>query len=100
MTASGFAARTVSAVAVTFVRTSTSSCSISCSRLRTMSPNSARLVTRTAQTICPPRRSSFSSSVTLWPRRAAMMAAFRPAGPPPITVTRFGVAARCRVPMP
>ena len=29
-----------------------------------------------------------------------MTAAFKPAGPPPTTTTRLGVATRCNVPMP
>jgi hypothetical protein len=41
---------------------------------------------------CPPIRSAASNKVTRCPRRAAVTAAANPAGPDPITATRFGAA--------
>ena len=42
---------------------------------------------------CPPIRSDFSKTVTLWPRCAAVMAAAIPAAPAPTTATRRGTEA-------
>ncbi len=46
-----------------------------------------------ARRILPPRMSPFSYSVTAWPLCAAVNAAYRPPGPPPITITFFFVCA-------
>ncbi len=73
-------------------RNSSTPASSSCtSRSSTAVQNSSRPGGTAARLSCPPSTSLFSNRVTAWPRSAAVMAAFMPAGPPPTTATRLAL---------
>ena len=92
-TPSGVSPATASAVASVPSRTSTPAFRSCTSRSRVIQPNSSRPGVRRIRLTCPPSASSRSSSVTEWPRRASVTAAFIPAGPPPATTQRAGSSA-------
>ena len=81
-------------------RMSTPSSRISCSSQRVESRKSRRVGAIASTLTAPPSSSARSNSVTWCPRRAAISAVFMPAGPPPMTATRAGVAAGSSVPAP